>query len=149
MKFLDLKYKARITPLTRLTKYIDILDKNVAIDDKVDQHKIEFLMAEAKRAIITLRVFSYVRLFFYILLYASIISGFGQLLLFEELTNQILGVSAIIGTTFSAGMVLMLNAFVNMYFEHVRTITSHMIAIYTKHDNNPLPALEQYIKDLI
>lgn len=149
MKLKDFKYKVRITPLSRLTKYLDILEKNVQITNEADKHKVEFLRAEIKRVIIVLRVFSYLRIFFYILLYASIISGFGQLLLFEEITNRILGFSAIIGTTFSAGMVLMLNNFVNMYFEHIRTLSSHMIAIFAKYDDKPMPVLEEYIKDLI
>lgn len=135
--------RMRVTRVTRLKMYLENLEKHVEISNKKDLENIDFLKNKMKSYFRKMGVFSGARTFFYVVLYASVVANFIGDMATPETTafvsrfaSPIMILGSILGTTLSLGYILLFSKFVNIYWEDVRTISSNMIAIYTKYDTH-------------
>lgn len=122
-----------------LQQYLEGLEGSIKVKKKEDREELAALKRKMVIELRHIKAFRWTRIFFYVLLYASVVSNllsdfavFGKL---SSLATPLLLLSSIIGTTISLAMVLLLTKFMNTYWEDVRTYATHMIAIYTKHEH--------------
>lgn len=140
-----------VTRVTRLQQYLDQLHQDIPVRDKGDDARIRMLGEKIGTVFTKMRVFGGVRIFFYFLLYASIVSNFvadiassGSSLI-GKFTEPFVVMSTIIGTTLSLLVILGLTRVINTYWEDARTYATHMIAIYVKHEK-PSKQLDVFLR---
>lgn len=129
----------RVTRVTRLRLYLDNLDSRTKLT-KHDRQRVNYLRRRMNTYIMKMSVFSAARAFFYVILYASVVSNFiGDMVTpstsawFSRFASPIIVLSSILGTTISITYILIFSKFVNTYWEDVRTHASNIIAIYSKY----------------
>lgn len=140
----------RVTRVTRLKTYIANLDKRIEITNKKDAANIDFLNKKMNAYLVKMNIVGSARMFFYMLLYASVVASFiGNMATDEagafisKFASPIIRLGSILGTTLALGYILLFGRFVNMYWEDVRTIATNMIAIYTKYDTKGKGIVEE------
>lgn len=121
-------------------RYIDELKSSMNIKNKNDSSKIDSLYNVRLRLIKSRDTLNFLRIIFYIALYASIISSFTTIFnllpLVSKFIDYILTLFGIIGTTFSIIMIFFLAHSIRNYDRDIATIESHILSIHVKHDKS-------------
>ena len=77
---------------------------------------------------------SLIRMILFAVLYGSIISAVSsQIPVISELINTILSITAVIGTTLSLILILLINQYIDRIAGDLNVLSSHIIAYYTVH----------------
>ena len=121
-------------------RYIDELKSSMNIKSKIDSDKIESLYNVRSRLIKSRDTLNFLRIIFFIALYASIISSFTTLFnlvpAVSKFLDFLLTLFSIIGTTFSIIMIFLLSHSIRNYDRDIATIESHILSIHVKHDKS-------------
>jgi len=131
-------------------RYIDELKSSMSIKSKIDSHKMQSLYEVRRRLIQSRNTLTFLRVIFFISLYASIISGFTTIFnllpVISEFVEYMLKYFGIIGTTFSLIMVLILGHSVRNYNRDIATVESHILSIHVKHDKSNVEDFDLLMK---
>ncbi len=121
-------------------RYIDELKSSMNIKNKIDSSKIDSLYGVRSRLIKSRDTLNFLRIIFFIALYASIISSFTTLFnlipAVSKFLDFLLTLFSIIGTTFSIIMIFFLAHSIRNYDRDIATIESHILSINVKHDRS-------------
>lgn len=129
----------RIFPKSR--KYIDEIKKTLKVSDDVDKHKLNKLYFVHSKLEKSRRRLSNIRIFFFVALYASILSSFTSIVnhflpVLSSLINYLFTLFGIIGTTISIIMIAILTHTINTFNRDITVVESHIISIYVKNDKS-------------
>ncbi|MFH1916227.1 MAG: hypothetical protein ABIJ21_03105 [Nanoarchaeota archaeon] len=142
-----------VTRVSRLKQYLDQLKEDIPIRQEKDKKRIRSLRRKIKRTFIKMRVFSWTRGLFYVVLYASIVSNFlgdfatPEAKFIGRFAQPFIILSSIIGTTISLFLVLIFTKVLNTYWEDARTYATHLIAIYIRNDTVPSKKLDSFLAE--
>lgn len=121
-------------------RYIDELKSSMNIKNKIDSRKINSLYSVRSRLIKSRDTLNFLRIIFFIALYASIISSFTTLFnlipAVSKFLDFLLTLFSIIGTTFSIIIIFFLAHSIRNYDRDIATIESHILSIHVKHDRS-------------
>ncbi|RME52469.1 hypothetical protein D6783_04605 [Candidatus Woesearchaeota archaeon] len=135
---------------SRLRLYIEVLDRHISIKNKNDREKLEQLTQHFKHVharLIALRVF---RDFFYLILYISFVSSIlSKVRYFGVVQSIYQAIAELIGTTLSVIAILTLTRLINLHIGNLQSLSSHIIAIYIKHDKTKDDALIEEIRKIL
>ena len=133
-----------------LSLYLEALERSVKVSSKVDREKLRVLFSQFKliRArIIVLKAF---RLFFYFLLYVSVISAiisrFDGLRFLSSLAHAL---AEVVSTTFSVLMIALFSRLLDVNIGNLQSLASHIIAIYVKHDSRSESELLEELRKIL
>ncbi|MBN1645882.1 hypothetical protein JW868_02465 [Candidatus Woesearchaeota archaeon] len=134
----------------RMSIYLNNLKNTVTVKKKADQERLYELEKAFNRVNINRRVLFSFRVFFYILLYASLISTFLPVtpLVEDFIKKYFFAVAGFISTTFSALVVYILTRYIDIYMEDLRIITAHQIAIYEDYDNKDNTKFREFLEKM-
>jgi hypothetical protein len=144
--------RMRVTRIMRLQEYLGQLRKEVPVTGKFDQRRVAILDKKITKVLIKMRVLTWIRIFFYGLLYISVISNFlGDIAdpgakELQSFTKPLVVLSSILGTTLSLLVILLLTKVINTYWEDCRTYATHMIAIYAKNEKPSSMRIESFFE---
>lgn len=117
---------------TRVLHYVSKLEENSKIDIK-DFKTVQELKEKLKHTGAKLRSLEMTRIFFFIILYSSVVSAFSSIIPgIEIITNNIVKVGSVLGSTISLLFVALLSKTIAVYTIDLNIISSHLISIYSK-----------------
>lgn len=150
MKISDYYRSLRLTKVARIISYTAALEKDIKIENTYDLEKINYLKEQRKKYLRKLGAISTVKVIFSFLLYASVVSNFiiGMQFLSVVVSNLKI-ISSLLGTTFLLIMVFTMTKIYNMYWEDIRTVSSHIISIYAKNDKKKGAEIREHLKDVV
>jgi hypothetical protein len=143
--------RMQVTRTTRLQQYLDRLHQDIPLRGKEDKEHVRLLGEKIGSVFVKMRVLGFIRMFFYLLLYASIVSNFiadlvtANSSLIGRFAEPFVIMSTIIGTTISLLLILLFTRVINTYWEDARTYATHMIAIYAKNEK-PSRQLDVFLR---
>ncbi|MFH1401027.1 MAG: hypothetical protein ABIH41_05915 [Nanoarchaeota archaeon] len=139
----------RVNRVARLRGYIKALLETTDIQNKKDLEKIGILQGKMDGFITRLRFLIASRFVFYIIIYASIVlEVMDTVALPEEFKAPLVLVSRVFGVTLAIAAVLALTRAINLAWEDVRTLSTHIISIIVRHDTTKAEDFEKFIKGL-
>lgn len=122
------------TRYNRVMNYIHNLKSSIEIKDKRDKETAEELKEIAKKIIIKLERYYFLNTILYILIYFSFVSYFlRDIMILSDLAIILSKIVGILGTTFFFIAVFFSNKVIELYYQDLNLVTSHIIAIYTKY----------------
>ncbi|MFH1072855.1 MAG: hypothetical protein V1743_05490 [Nanoarchaeota archaeon] len=149
MAKMNIFQRLRVTKVSRLKRYLAELEKEIPVKDQADQERLGVLNRQMNSSLLKMRLLTGVRVFFFILLYASVISNFiSDVSIFAFFTKRIVLLSSVIGTTVSLFFLWLLTRFINIYWEDVRTFSTHIIAAYARNEKGKTGKLDHFIEML-
>jgi hypothetical protein len=130
----------KFNPLGRTLHYVRTLANRIEIEGE-DHAKVQRLLRLLAGRATRIRVLVASRLFFQILLYASVASAIAvkifDIPLVSRLSDPIVKFSLLVGTPISLFYVVLFTKIIDLYYEDVRVLVAHILALLTKHDTSP------------
>ncbi|MAG45278.1 MAG: hypothetical protein CMH63_00710 [Nanoarchaeota archaeon] len=118
---------------TRALNYTQKLEGKSKIDIK-DFRRVQDLKKRLKHTGMKLRSLELTRIFFFILLYSSVVSAFTSFIPGSEIiTGNLAKIGSVIGSTVSLVIIGILSKTIALYILDLNMISAHLIAIYSKH----------------
>ncbi len=117
----------------RALNYTQELEEKSKIDIK-DFKQVQDLKKRLKHTGMKLRSLELTRVFFFILLYSSVVSAFTSFIPGSEIiAGKIAKIGSVIGSTISLIIVGILSKTIALYILDLNMISAHLITIYSKH----------------
>ena len=142
-----LAHKLALSKLGKFERYLAALKENVVIHDPKDIEQARVI--EERIGIIERKIarLSFMRTIAYVLLYASLISSLvaGWTWL-QYLTRSITFFSSVIGSGVLVLLVVFLTHLIDSHFSDLNLLSSHLIAIYVKHEDEWRPRILEFLE---
>ena len=130
------------TRYNRVLKYIHDLKENVPIKNQTDKEIVDGIEQLAKNIVKKVKIYARFNLAMYIAIYFSFISFFfTDIFIISELATIISRVVSVFGTTIFIFAIYFSQKIMELYYQDLSLITSHLIAIYTKHQKENIDEL--------
>lgn len=134
----------------RLHVYIDTLQRHTRIPRESERKQIEELTHRFHRLHLRIFMFKSVRMFFYLLLYISLVSAILSDLPYTQYVERVgYAIAELIGTTLSFLMIALLTRLIDLNIGSSQTLGSHIVAIYAKHQPSDADQLFDDLKKLL
>lgn len=131
------------TKYNRIKNYMQLLEDNVEITSKRDQKNVEDIKDLSQKLIKKVKVYYRVNMVLYFAIYFSFISFFiPDVLILSEIGQLVSTVLSVVGTAIFIIAVFFSQKIVDLYYQDLNLLASHLIAIYTKHQ-------KEYIEDIM
>ena len=132
------KYKKiGLTRQHRIQNYLDFLEEKIEINNKNDKHTIrdlKHLMKERYKAVNGLQ---YLIIISYCGIYFSFLSFFmSELIIISDISNFIGNIIGFFGSTIFVVMLFITTRLINLHYQDLNLLASHVISIYQKYDSN-------------
>ena len=132
--------------------YIAQIKKHHKVPHVRDAHKINELFHVRAKLFRQRKKFLGIRFFFYIALYASLISSitsiFNVFPLISKFLDFLLTYLGILGTTISLAVIVALTYTIRVYDRDIATLDAHILAIHVKHDNSDKKSFDALLKKI-
>ncbi len=116
----------------RALSYVSKLEEKAKIDLK-DFKQVQDLKKKLQHTGMKLRTFEITRMFFFILLYSSVVSAFTSFIPGSEIiTTNIAKVGGFLGSTLSLVIIGLTSKTIALYILDLNMISAHLISIYSK-----------------
>ncbi len=116
----------------RAIHYINTLEESTKINIK-DFKQVQELKEKLKHTGLKLRSLELTRIFFFIILYSTVVSAFSSLIPgLQVIAGNLVKFGSIIGSTISLIIIGIASKAISTYILDLNMITSHLISIYTK-----------------
>ncbi|MFW6285921.1 MAG: hypothetical protein ACOC16_02010 [Nanoarchaeota archaeon] len=123
------------TRYNRILHYMYSLKKHIEINNKQDQENIENIEIIINRIISKVKIYSRINIILYLAIYFSFISFFfSDIFILSELSILISKIISAFGTTIFIIGIYFSNKIIELYYQDLNLITSHLISIYTKYE---------------
>lgn len=145
----------RTTPTryNRILNYIKNLRETIEIKTKRDQEIVDEIENLAKNLIKKLEKYYNFNLFLYLIMYFSFISYiFRDVIFLSEVAQIISKIVGVLGTTIFFIALYVSNKIIELYYQDLNLLTSHLISVYSKHQKeivDDLTTQGNYYKEFI
>lgn len=127
------------TKYNRIRNYMELLEQNVEISSARDRKNVADIKELATNIIKKVKIYYRINVTLYFAIYFSFFSYFLQdFMLFSEIGILIGRIISVFGTTVFIIAVFFSQKIIDLYYQDLNLLTSHLIAIYTKHQKETI-----------